>query len=109
MGKIIRLTESDLVKIVRRVIEEQRISDLPQSQQSPSLKSNDLRSTLSPEQQQQYKDIIRGQKDLSKVYNSEKQDESANYKIDDHDLSTILSIGAALIPVVGPFIGHLFV
>jgi len=105
MGKkVIKLTESDLVKIVKRVIEEQRISDLPQNQQSPSLKSNDLRSTLSPEQQQQYKDMTRGQKDLSKVYNSEKQDKSPNYKIDDHDLSTILSLGVALIPVVGPFI-----
>jgi len=110
MKKTIRLTESDLVKIVKKVIEEQRISDLPQNQQTTSPKPNlvsntkDLRSTLSPQQQQQYKDMTKGQKDLSKVYNSKTSEQTSNYKIDDHTLNTILAIGAAFIPVVGPFI-----
>jgi hypothetical protein len=99
MGKIIRLTESDLVNIIKRVIKEQRISDLP-------LKSNSkyLRVTLSPEQQQQVKDITRGQKDLSKVYYDKPSDKSDDYKVDDHTLNTILAIGAGFIPVIGPFI-----
>jgi hypothetical protein len=58
---------------------EQRISDLPQNQQSTTPKPNlsqtpktkDLRTTLSPQQQQQVKDITRGQKDLSKIYYGE--------------------------------------
>lgn len=110
MKKTIRLTESDLVKIVKKVIEEQRISDLPQNQQTtspkPNLASNtkDLRSTLSPQQQQQYKDMTKGQKDLSKVYNSKSSEQTSNYKVDDHTLNTILAIGTAFIPVVGPFI-----
>jgi hypothetical protein len=110
MKKIIRLTESDLVKIVKRVIKEQRISDLPQNQQTgpkPNVTSNtkDLRGTLSPQQQKQYKDITKGQKDLSKdYYSDEKQSNPDNYKISDHTLRTVLSIGASFIPVIGPFV-----
>jgi hypothetical protein len=81
MGKkVIRLTESDLFNIVKRVIKEQRISDLPQNQQPSTPKPNigsqkpkDLRTTLSPRQQQQYKDMTKGQKDLSKVYYGSKE------------------------------------
>jgi hypothetical protein len=110
MKKIIRLTESDLVKIVKRVIKEQRISDLPQNQQTgpkPNVTSNtkDLRGNLSPQQQQQYKDITKGQKDLSKDYYTDKEEsKSDNYKISDHTLRTVLSIGASFIPVIGPFV-----
>jgi hypothetical protein len=110
MGKIIRLTESDLIKIVKRVIKEQRISDLSQNQQTgpkPNVTSNtkDLRATLTPQQQQQYKDITKGQKDLSKDYYSDKeQTKTDNYKISDHTLRTVLSIGSSFIPIIGPFI-----
>jgi hypothetical protein len=113
MGKkIVKLTESELINLVRKVIREQKISDLPQNQQSlapkpnlSSTKSKDLRSTLTPQQQQQVKDITRGQKDLSKqYYSNQTTNKTDNYKVDDHTLNTILSIGAAFIPVVGPFI-----
>ncbi|NBO22335.1 hypothetical protein EBU94_03205 [bacterium] len=113
MGKkVVRLTESDLVNIIKKVIKEQKISDLPQNQQSSTPKPNlgsakpqDLRSTLSPQQQQQYKDMTRGQKDLSKEYYSNRtQNKTNDYKIDDHTLNTVLSIATAFIPVVGPFI-----
>jgi hypothetical protein len=78
MGKkIVKLTESELINLVRKVIREQKISDLPKNQQSltpkpnlSSTKSKDLRSTLTPQQQQQVKDITRGRNDLSKQYYS---------------------------------------
>ena len=113
MGKkIVKLTESELINLVRKVIREQKISDLPQNQQSltpkpnlSSTKSKDLRSTLTPQQQQQVKDITRGRNDLSKqYYSNQTTNKTDNYKVDDHTLNTILSIGAAFIPVVGPFI-----
>jgi hypothetical protein len=48
MKKVVRLTESDLVNIIKTVIKEQRISDLPQNQKSATPKPN-LGSTLSPQ------------------------------------------------------------
>jgi hypothetical protein len=93
---------------VKPLLSEQRISDLPQNQQTgpkPNLgtspKTNDLFSTLTPQQQQQYKDARKGQPDMAKQYNSKKTD---NNKVDDHTAATILSIATAFIPVVGPFI-----
>jgi hypothetical protein len=42
---------------------------------------------------------------LSKDYYSDKeQSKTDNYKIDDHTLRTVLSIGASFIPVIGPFV-----
>jgi hypothetical protein len=97
---------------VKPLLTEQRISDLPQNQQSATTKPNltstkpqDLRSTLSPQQQQQVKDMTRGQKDLSKdYYSNQSTNKSGNYKVDDHTFNAILSIATAFIPVVGPFI-----
>jgi hypothetical protein len=91
---------------------EQRISDLPQNQQSTTARPNlsstkpqDVRSTLTPQQQQQYKDMTKGQKDLSKqYYSNQTSNKTDNYKVDDHTFNTILSIGTAFIPVIGPFI-----
>jgi hypothetical protein len=77
MSKRFLISEEEKKHILN--LYEQRISDLPQNQQSTTPKPNlgqtpktkDLRSTLSPPQQQQYKDMTRGQKDLSKVYYGE--------------------------------------
>jgi hypothetical protein len=105
MGKFI-ISEEEKRRILN--LYEQRISDLPQNQQTgptpnlgPAPKTNDLVPTLTPQQQQLYKDTQKGQPDLAKQYNSNKTD---NHKIDDHTASTILSIATAFIPVVGPFI-----
>jgi len=106
MGKFI-ISEEEKRRILN--LYEQRISDLPQNQQTgptPNLgtapKPKSLYSTLTPQQQQQqYKDSRKGQPDLAKQYNSNKTN---NHKIDDHTASTILSIATAFIPVVGPFI-----
>lgn len=74
--------EKDRIRGLYGLLSEQRISDLPQNQQTntgpkPNLgttsKPKDLRTTLSPQQQQQIKDMTRGQKDLSKVYYGSKQ------------------------------------
>ena len=74
--------EKNRIKNLYGLLSEQRISDLPQNQQTntgpnpnlgPAPKSKDLRTTLSPQQQQQVKDMTRGQKDLSKVYYGSKQ------------------------------------
>jgi hypothetical protein len=71
IGMIKEDTKINPLKWVKKKIKEQRISDLPQNQ-SPKAnltsKPKDLRTTLSPQQQQQYKDITRGQKDLGKQY-----------------------------------------
>jgi hypothetical protein len=74
MGKRLIITEEERKRILN--LYEQRISDLPQNQQTytgpkPNIgtpKTKDLRTTLSPQQQQQYKDMTRGQKDLFKIY-----------------------------------------
>jgi hypothetical protein len=74
--------EKNRIKNLYGLLSEQRISDLPQNQQTntgpkpnlgPAPKSKDLRTTLSPQQQQKVKDMTRGQKDLSKVYYGSKQ------------------------------------
>lgn len=110
-NKFYNLLESKLGD-VKPLLNEQRISDLPQNQQSattnPNLsttKPQDLRSTLSPQQQQQIKDTTIGQKDLSKdYYSNQSTNKSDNYKVSDHTFNMILSIATAFIPVVGPFI-----
>ena len=82
MKLIISEEEKNRIKNLYGLLSEQRISDLPQNQQTyvgpkpnlgPAPKSKDLRTTLSPQQQQQVKDMTRGQKDLSKVYYGSKQ------------------------------------
>ena len=84
MGKKFFISEEEKqnIKLLYGIISEQRISDLPQNQQTnttpkPNIgtppKSKDLRTTLSTQQQQQYKDMTKGQKDLSKAYYGSKQ------------------------------------
>jgi hypothetical protein len=73
------------VKKKYKLLQEQRISDLPQNQQTgptpnlgPAPKPKSLYSTLTPQQQQQYKDSQKGQTNLAKQYNSKKTEQSTS-------------------------------
>jgi hypothetical protein len=83
---------------------EQRISDLPQNQQTSASPRPNIGSTAKPKPQltaKQQQDVKSAGKAYDKANPKPKPSEGL---IDSHTLNTILAIGTAFIPVVGPFI-----
>jgi hypothetical protein len=89
MKKIIKLTESDLTNIVKRVITEQR------SDYAMDAQSNAIARSLGNRSQEDYNTVNRITK---------KAMDTTVGNIDKHTAMTILQIGTAFIPLVGPFI-----
>ena len=89
MKKIIKLTESDLTNIVKRVITEQKSEYAMDAQSNAIARASGIRS------QEDYNTVNRITKKAMDVTMG---------NIDKHTAMTILQIGTAFIPLVGPFI-----
>lgn len=89
MKKIIKLTESDLTNIVKRVITEQRSEYAMDAQSNAIARASGIRS------QEDYNTVNRITKKAMDVTMG---------NMDKHTAMTLLQIGTAFIPFVGPFI-----
>jgi hypothetical protein len=89
MKKIIKLTESDLTNIIKRVIIEQRSDYAMDAQANAIARASGIRS------QEDYNTVNRITKKAMDVTMG---------NIDKHTAMTLLQIGTAFIPFVGPFI-----
>jgi hypothetical protein len=89
MKKIIKLTESDLTNIIKRVIIEQR------SDYAMDAQTNAIARELGIRSQEDYNTVNRITKKAMDVTMG---------NIDKHTAMTLLQIGTAFIPLVGPFI-----
>jgi len=89
MKKIIKLTESDLTNIIKRVIIEQK------SEYAMDAQSNAIARSLGNRSQEDYNTVNRITK---------KAMDTTMGNMDKHTAMTLLQIGTAFIPFVGPFI-----
>lgn len=86
MAKIVRLTESDLNRIVRKILSEQPEDKMDRSVGIEKTNMNALGYGSNQSSTQQYKSDVYGK------------------PFTGHEVATILQIGTAFIPVIGPFI-----